>query len=99
MQLGTDHWVMPTVVVWDCETDIQLPRGDAGERDLAMQRSEVTVLCCLVFDSGDALIPGNFEAGTTPPGSYPNTWGSTRHLVTCRQALPPLRAVVILGDL
>lgn len=52
---------MPTVVVWDCETDTQLPRGDAGDREVAMQRSEVTVLCCLVFDSGDALVPGNYE--------------------------------------
>lgn len=52
---------MPTAVVWDCETDTILPRGDPAARDLAMQHSQVTVLCCLVFDSSDALQPGNWE--------------------------------------
>lgn len=52
---------MSTVVVWDCETDTALPRGKAADRELAMQRSEVTVLCCLVFDAKDASIPGNYE--------------------------------------
>jgi hypothetical protein len=54
---------MPTFVVWDCETDTALPRGTGPlERDLAIERSEVTVLCCLVFDSGDLLLPtGNWK--------------------------------------
>ncbi len=59
-----------TVVVWDCETETRLPRGDAAERELAMQRSQVTVLCCLVFDSDDALVPGNWEQARRTALSY-----------------------------
>lgn len=53
---------MPTFVVFDLETDTALPRGTGAiERELAIERSEATVLCCLVFDSGEALLSNNWQ--------------------------------------
>lgn len=63
---------MPYFVVWDCETDTLLPKGTGKlERDLAIERSEVTVLCCLVFDSSDALQPDvNWEEARKKAKEY-----------------------------
>lgn len=53
---------MPTFVVFDLETDTVLPRGTGAiEREFAIERSEATVLCCLVFDSGEALLSSNWK--------------------------------------
>ena len=70
---------MPIVIVWDCETDTQLPRESPHERDLAISRSEVTVLCCLVFDSEDAMKPGNFEFARQAASKYTFWRDNARH--------------------
>ena len=69
---------MPIVIVWDCETDTQLRVNPSRTRprNLAV---EVTVLCCLVFDSEDAMKPGNFEFARRAASKYTFWRDNARH--------------------
>jgi hypothetical protein len=52
---------MGTVVVWDCETDTRLPRGDPLSREQAFLHSQITVACALVFKSEELLKKENWD--------------------------------------
>lgn len=52
---------MPTVVVWDCETDSSFRSLAGMSRDQQLSMMQVTVVCALVFDSDDCLVPENWE--------------------------------------
>lgn len=52
---------MPTVVVWDCETDSSFRSLSGMSRDQQMRVMQVTVVCALVFDSEDCLLDDNWE--------------------------------------
>lgn len=53
---------MPTVVVWDCETDCSFLSLSGMSRDQQMRSMQVTVACALVFDSEDCLVDDNWGA-------------------------------------
>lgn len=52
---------MPTVVVWDCETDSSFQSLSGMSRDQQMRVMQATVVCALVFDSEDCLVDDNWE--------------------------------------
>lgn len=52
---------MPTVVVWDCETDSSFRSLAGMPREQQMNVMQITVACALVFDSEDCLVPDNWE--------------------------------------
>lgn len=52
---------MPTVVVWDCETDSSFGSLDGMTRDQKMRVMQATVTCAMVFDSEDCVVNENWD--------------------------------------
>lgn len=53
---------MPTVVVWDCETDSSFQSLGGMSREQQMRVMQATVACAIVFDSEHSLAGDNWEA-------------------------------------
>jgi len=53
---------MPTVVVWDAETDCSFAMLAGMPREQQMRTMQATVVCAMVFDSEESIKPGNWDA-------------------------------------